>query len=158
MVLVHSIERILEMAAKLSCTFTDAYGRTTKRVYGMESQVLLADYLTAITAFITAYTPVTDLGLIRADLIIPVLGEDFAVTAGANVDVGMTSSGWLDDPAPKKASLKIPGVKATLVDPDGSVPITGVVATLLAEFETGGDFNLSDGEQIDTWIKAALDK
>lgn len=146
------------MTAKLSCTFVDSRKRTTKRVYGMETQIDLAAYLAAATAFFTAYEPVTDLGLIKADLLINVTGEDWAFTANSNIDVGSTYSGWLDTTAPKKASLKIPGIKMTLVDDDGSVPITGVVATLLAEFETAGDFNLSDGEQIDTWIKGSLDK
>jgi hypothetical protein len=146
------------MTAKLSITLEDDFGRTTKRVYGMEDQVLLATYLTAITAFGTALEAVTDLGLIKADLLINVIGEDFTVTTGANVDVGATASGWLDTAAPKKASAKIPGIKLALISTDGSMPITGAVATFLAEFETGQDFNLSDGEQIDTWIKGALDK
>ena len=144
--------------AKLSCTFVDAYGRTSSRVYGMEDQLLLADYIAAATAFLTAYQAVTDLGLIKADLIIPMSGEEWAVTAGANVDTGATASGWLDAGLGKKASLKYPAPKAAQIDPDGSIPIVGAVATFLAEFTTGEDFNLSDGEQIESWIKAALDK
>lgn len=146
------------MVTKLSCTFVDAYGRTTSRVYGMEDQILLADYVTAASAFITAQQAVTDLGLVRADLIIPLSGEEYAFTAGANVDVGGTASAWLDIGSGKKASMKLPGIKASLVNTDGSIPITGVVATWLLEFETAEDFNLSDGEQVETWIRAALDR
>lgn len=145
------------MGTKLSITMDDAYGRTTKRVYGMETQTLLADYVFSAAAFATALAAVTDLGLVKMNLIIPVTGEEFAETAGANVDVGATASGWIDS-GMKKASLKVPGIKASLVAADGSVAITGVVATFLALFEDAADFNLSDGEQIEDWIRAALDR
>jgi len=145
------------MAIKLSLTLDDAYGRTTKRVYGMEDEALLANLQTSGAAFITALTAVTDLGCVKANFIIPLTDPAFAETAGANVDVGATASGWVTA-GMKKASMKIPGIKATLVDADGSVPITGVVATFLGLFEDAANFNLSDGEQIEAWIRAALDR
>lgn len=148
------------MAGKLSCRMGDAYGRTTNRVYGMETQTLLADYVTAYTAFLTALEAVTDLSLIKADLILPVIGLDWAVVAGANLDTGATASGWLDAGTGKKASLKIPGIKPALVAADGTVAIAGATATFLDEFITTGDFNLSDGEQVEVggWIRATLDR
>lgn len=145
------------MGIKLSVTMDDAYGRTTTRVYGMEDEVLLATLQTSAAAFLTALQAVTDLGVVKANFIIPVTSPEFAETAGANVDVGGTASGWVDA-GMKKASMKIPGVKATLVDSDGSIDITGVIATFLALFEDAADFNLSDGEQIEAWIRAALDR
>lgn len=145
------------MGVKLSVTMDDAYGRTTTRVYGMEDQTLLADYITAAGAFLTALEAVTDLGCVKASFIIPLASPEWAETAGANVDVGGTASGWVDA-GQKKASMKIPGVKASLVGSDGSIAITGAVATFLAEFEDAADFNLSDGEQIESWIRAALDR
>jgi len=148
------------MPAKLSCRMGDAYGRTTNRVYGMETQALLADYVTAYTAFLTALAAVTDLSLIKADLIIPVSGQDWAVTAGANLDTGATASGWIDAGLGKKASMKIPGIKAALVSADGTVALSGATITFLDEFLSTGDFNLSDGEQIEVagWIRATLDR
>lgn len=145
------------MAIKLSVTMDDAYGRTTTRVYGMEDEALLANLQTSAAAFLTALEAVTDLGCVKANFIIPVTTPEFAETAGANVDVGGTASGWVEA-GMKKASMKIPGVKATLVDSDGSIPITSVIATFLALFEDAADFNLSDGEQIEAWIRAALDR
>ena len=144
--------------AKLSVTLSDAYGRTTKRVYGMETQVLLADYEASVASFVTALEGVTDLALDRADLIIPQTSAPFAVTAGANVDVGGTASGYIEGGNGKKASMKIPGVKASLVAADGSIAVTGATATWLAFFEDADDFNLSDGEQIASWIRASLDR
>lgn len=145
------------MAVKLSLTLDDAYGRTTQRVYGMETETLLADYQTNAAAFLTALEAVTDLGCVKATLLIPVTSPEFAETAGANVDVGATASGWIDG-GMKKGSMKIPSIKAALVDSDGSVPITSVIATYLALFEDAAKFNLSDGEQIEDWIRAALDR
>ena len=145
------------MGIKLSVTLDDAYGRTTKRVYGMEDEALLANLQTSAAAFLTALEAVTDLGCVKANFIIPVTSPEWAETAGANVDVGGTASGWIDA-GQKKASMKIPSVKASLVGSDGSIAISGATATFLAEFESAADFNLSDGEQIDTWIRATLDK
>ena len=144
--------------AKLSCTMVDAYGRTTNRVYGMESQTLLADYVVAYTAGLAALEAVTDLGLTKCDLIIPVTGLGWVATALANKDTGGTASGYIDSDLGKKASMRVPGVKLSLVSADGTIPITGVIATFLALFETAGDFTLSDGETIESWIRATLDK
>lgn len=142
---------------KLSVTMDDAYGRTTTRVYGMEPEALLADILVNVGAFLTALEAVTDLGCVKASVIIPVVAPEWTETAGANVDTGATFSGWVDE-GQKKASLKIPGIKPALVAADGSVADSGATATFLNEFEDAADFNLSDGEQIETWIRGALDR
>lgn len=142
----------------LSITMNDAYGRQTNRRYEMETQVDIATYGLVADAFIAALQAVTDLGVVRADLILRSISSGFAVTAGANVDVGATFSGYLAAGGGKKAAMRLPGIKASLVDADGSVPITGVTATWLGEFETAGDFELSDGETISSWIRGALDK
>jgi len=123
----------------------------------METEALLADLQAHAAAFLTALEAVTDLGCVKATIMVPVPTPGFAETAGANVDVGATASGWILAGS-KKASMKIPGIKASLVDADGSVEIDGVVATFLGSFEDAGDFNLSDGERIDTWIRATLDR
>jgi len=147
------------MGAKLSVTLVDDYGRTTKRVIGMEDQTLLADYDTAAAALLTDLAAVSDLGVVKADLIINVDGAEATdPETGANVDVGGTFSGWIASGDGKKASLKVPGVKASLVSADGSIAITGDMAAYLANWGTAGDFNLSDGEQISSWIRGALDK
>ena len=145
------------MTTKLSVSLIDDYGRLTHRVYGMETQALLADYVTAVTAFQAALAAVTDLGVTKMVLQIPVASMAFAVTSGANKDTGATASGLIKDGDGKKASLKIPGIKPALVSTDGTVQITGAFATFLTEFEDTEDFNLSDGEQIDSWVKATLD-
>ena len=123
----------------------------------MEDEALLATLQTSAEALLTALEAVTDLGCVKASIIIPVTDPTFAETAGANLDTGATAAGWIDG-GMKKASMKVPAIKAALVAADGSVAITGVIATWLALFEDAADFNLSDGEQIETWIRAALDR
>lgn len=142
----------------LSLTLADDYGRTTKRILQMGTQALLADYVTAAGAVVEDLEDVTDLALVRADLVIDAIVSGFSVTEGANVDVGATFSGFVEDGNGKKASTKVPGFKASLVDDDGTVPITGDTADYLANFEDGGYLMLSDGEQIETWIRGSLDR
>ncbi len=145
------------MVTKLVVAMVDSRGRPTHRTFGMEDQALLADYVTAVGTFLTALAAVTDLGVTSAVLRIPVAASAFAFTADANKDVGMTAVGYVKDGDGKKAGTKVPGIKMSLVGTDGTVAITGVVATYLAKFEDADDFNLSDGEQIDPWLKATLD-
>ena len=142
---------------KLHLTLDDAYGRTTARTYGMEEVTTLAQMQTDAAALLTALEAVTDLGCVKATISFEVTSPEFAETAGANVDVGATASGWITA-GQKKASMKIPGIKPALVGTDGAVAISGATATFLALFEDAAVFNLSDGEQIDTWIRASLDR
>jgi hypothetical protein len=145
------------MPAKLSVTLVDDYGRTTNRTYGMVTQATLAEYIAAADALLAALEAVTDLGCTGAEIRIVVPSAAFAVTSDANKDVGATAVGYIQDGDGKKASHKWPGVKATLVGADGTIPITSVVATYLALFEDAADLTISDGEQIESWIKATLD-
>jgi len=123
----------------------------------MEEVTTLAQMQTDAAEFLAALEAVTDLGCVKATISFEVTSPEFAETAGANADTGATASGWITA-GQKKASMKIPGIKASLVAADGSVAITGAVATFLALFEDADVFNLSDGEQIDTWIRASLDR
>jgi citrate lyase alpha subunit len=126
----------------------------------VETQALLADYITVAAAAVAALQDVTDLGLARIDLIVEDITTGFAVTAGSNVDVGATFSGILYNKGGAKASLKVPGIKADLVSIDGTVDIqeTDVAAYLALYEQDGGTLLLSDGEQIDTWLSGVLDR
>ena len=142
---------------KLMITFDDAYGRTTSRTYGMEEVTTLAQMQTDAAELLAAIAAASDLGVVKASIQIPVTSPEYAETAGANVDVGATFSGWVTA-GQKKASMKIPSIKPALVAADGSVAISGAVATFLALFEDADVFNLSDGEQIEAWIAGSLDR
>lgn len=144
---------------KVSVTMIDDYGRTTKRVYEIETQVDLATYTAAVAALLVDIQAVSDLGVVRADLILDGITAGYAVTAGANVDVGATFSGLIDGGNGKKASLKLPGIKAAVVNADGTVDLTDAdVIAYLANWLTAGDYMLSDGETISSWLRGTLDK
>lgn len=145
-------------AALLTVSLIDSRGRTTKRRYEITEQADLAAYIAVCSSLIGALQAVTDLGLTRADMIITHPTEGWAAVADSNVDVGATFSGLIEEGNGAKASHKVPGVKMSLVGGDGSIALTGVVATYLAEFEDGEDFTLSNGDQIETWLKGSLDK
>ena len=144
--------------ALLTLTLIDSRGRPTKRRYEITQQADLAAYIAVCATLIGALEDITDLGLSRADMIIMHPTEGWVAGEDSNIDVGATFSGLIVDGNGKRASHKVPGIKLALVDPDGSVPIDGVVATYLGEFEDGEDFKLSDGEQIESWTRGTLDK
>ncbi len=146
------------MGANLQITLQDSKGRTTKRSIGFETEALLADYLTNVTAYCAALDAITDLALIKTVLAIDVTGDEFAGEAGSNVDVGGKFSGWLDTSPPRKASLGLPGLKDALSDSDGSIPDAAAVATYLDLFESAGENNLSHGQQVTAWVKGVLDR
>jgi len=146
------------MAGKLGVLLVDDRGRTTARSYEMETQTLLADYITAAGVLLTALEAVTDLGCLRATITINMTDEEFAVTTDANVDVGGTASGFTTGGDGAKASMRIPGVKMSFVGDDGVIAVTGAIATFLACFEAAGAFTLAKGKTIASWIRATLDK
>lgn len=151
-------EGIRIMGANLQITLQDSHGRTTKRSIGFETEALLADYLTNVTAFCAALDAITDLELIKTVLAIDITGDEFAGVAGSNVDIGGKFSGWLDTTPPRKASLGLPGIKTALVDADGSIPDADAVATYLNLFEAAAENNLSHGQQVTAWVKGTLDR
>ena len=145
------------MGTKLHVTLDDDHGRTTKRTYGMEEVTTLAQMQTDAAELLTALAAVSDLGCVKASISFDVTSPEYAQVADANVDTGGTFSGWIDA-GMKKGSMKIPGIKYALVGSDGAIAIAGAVATFLALFEDADVFNLSDGEQIETWIRGSLDR
>jgi len=145
------------MGTKLHLTLDDDHGRTTHRTYGMEEVTTLAQMQTDAAELLTALEAVSDLGCVKASISFDVTSPEYAQVADANVDTGATFSGWVDA-GMKKASMKIPGIKYSLVGADGSIAIAGAVATFLALFEDADVFNLSDGEQIEAWIRGSLDR
>jgi len=150
------------MPGYLSLTLLDGYGRTTQRQYEFVDQVLLADYVVIANDFMTEYAQVTDLQIIRATMVLTDgLSLPSTDPSGSNVDVGATFSGYIEAGEGKKASLKLPGITMSKVDPDGSIDLTDSdIADWLAnwEYDHPNTFLLSDGESIDTWIAGTLDR
>lgn len=140
-------------------TLEDAFGRLTHIRREMQPHALLAEYQAEIDNFVTDLTAVTDLGVVRADFYQTGLSTPTAAQAGANVDVGGTFVGWAEDTPGKKISTKVPGIKTTLVSPDGSIDLTQAeIVAFLANYADAGDFYISDGENVADWIKGSLDR
>jgi len=145
------------MGTQLNVTLDDAYGRIMHRSFGMEEVTTLAQMQTDAAELLTALAAASDMGCVKATVSFDVTSPEYAETAGANKDVGATFSGWIDA-GMRKGSMKIPSIKPALVAADGTVAITGVVATFLALFEDADVFNLAHGNQIEAWIRGTLDK
>lgn len=149
------------MGAYFSLTLIDDSGRTTHRVIECEEKTLKADQVTLLEAFLLDLKDVTDLGVVRADIVFTAMGTPFAVTEGANKDVGATFQGLIEGGNGKKASLKLPAIKAAFVNGDGTVTVDGAdaIADYLAYWvhDTPGELFLSDGEDIDYWLRGSLD-
>lgn len=140
-------------------TLIDSYNRTiTKRVEtetpviataktAIEGAGLLADDLAAVT----------DLGLVTVAYSTKDADAAFAVTAGANRDVGATFRLRTTDGG--VVSYKIPGFKVSLANADGSIdPTDAAVVAYFGNFLAGGDFTLSDGETVSAILSGQLDK
>lgn len=143
----------------MSLTLEDDFGRLTHIRREMQAHALLVEYQVEIDNFVAAFALVSDLAVVRADFVQTGLNSTQAVTAGANVDVGATFSGWIEGVDGKKASTKIPGFKAALVNGDGTIDIEETnVAAFLAQYADAGDFMISDGENVTDWIRGSLDR
>jgi hypothetical protein len=139
--------------------FTDHFGRIKRKTIQYDSQATLVDYQAVTTALSAALDAVTDLELTKVELTLPQTGT-FDEDSESNRDVGATFSGVLYNKDGAKASLKIPGIKLSLVQADGTIDVEGAtVAALLAFFveTTPYDCLLSDGETIDHWVSGSLD-
>ena len=145
------------MGTMLHLTLDDDHGRITHRSYGMEEETTLAAMQTDAAEFLTALAAVSDLGCVKGSISFDVTSPEYAQVADSNIDTGATFSGWIDA-GMRKGTMKIPGIKYSLVGADGSVAITGATATFLALFEDADVFNLAHGNQIESWIKGSLDK
>jgi len=123
----------------------------------MEETTTLAQMQTDAAEFLTALAAVSDLGCVKGSISFDVTSPEYAQVADSNIDTGATFSGWIDE-GMRKGTMKIPGIKYSLVGADGSVAIAGATATFLALFEDADVFNLAHGNQIESWIKGSLDK
>ena len=142
----------------LSLTLADSYGRQTTKIVEMRDMLLHVDQVAEAVQYIADLEDVTDLGVVRADIIYRGVSEGFDPQAGANVDTGATFTGYLLAGNGKKGSVKVPGIKPALVSADGTIQITGVVATFLENYEESDNLFMSDGEQVESWISGRLDK
>jgi hypothetical protein len=148
------------MGCFYSFTLIDSHGRTTKRVIQAVEVALKADQITDLEATIDDLEAITDLGLVRADIIYTAAGTPFAVTEDSNVDVGATFTGVLYNKNGKKASIKVPGIKMEFAELGVIAPSQEAIAAWLDRFVEDTPHNLmcSDGETMESWTAGSLDR
>src|SRR3972149_9263568 len=144
------------MAVKCPLSLIDSMGRIeTKRVETNETT--LADAQGAITDYLIDLAAVTELGSIGSSYSEMGAGDTFSVTDTSNVDNGatfkvLTGTG-------KKASHHIPGFKQSLAGGDGSITVSiNEVVAYFANFLSGGELRLSDGEYVAQVLSGKMDK
>lgn len=144
------------MAVKCVLTLVDSMGReVTKRIE--TNQTTLVDAAGAISDYIIDLEAVTDLGSIGSSYSAVGSGNTFSVTSGSNVDTGatfkvLTGTG-------KKAAHHVPGFKQSLAGGGGAIDVTqNEVVAYFANFLTGGELRLSDGEYVAQVLSGKMDK
>lgn len=143
------------MAFDVSFTLVDAYARTgSKRFQGVATT--LAQAQTDATALGSDLFATTLMGAIKRTFnVVETLTE--AVETGANVDAGGTVHCRLDNG--KIYAFKIPAIDPALVNADGSIKIdNAAIVDLIAHFQTGGEYKVSEGNLVDAILYGELDR
>lgn len=137
-----------------SVLLRDAYNRVSTRKYELEA----ADFVTALAnmaLFVIDLAALTDADVLRSIVAQKVEVTD-SVTAGANIDTGLTLS--FDLGAGKSAAHKVPAPVASIFDANGVADLTdALVSDYVANF-TSGAFLISDGETAVGVNSGMLDK
>jgi hypothetical protein len=142
------------MSFEVGIEMVDDYGRTTSRRFTV-TDALMADALTSVGGLITDFLDVSDLGTMKHDIALRTVATNAAQT-GANKDVGGTLHCVLDNA--KMYPLKIPGIKDTMLNPDGSIDIAdAAIIAYVANFLTGGKFRVSEGNYVTEILYGELD-
>jgi hypothetical protein len=142
------------MAFIITVTYSDAYGRTTSRRYE-NTRSTISDAASDAAAMIVLYQAVGDLGVTKFE-ISQMTPQSVSPQAGANLDVGGTVHAVLDNA--KQYAVHIPGIKATMVNPDGALDMADSdLLAWLAVFETGGKFRVSEGNYFTSYRYGELD-
>lgn len=145
------------MDAKMAVTLIDDGGRTTTmriEMTGLDA----ASILTAAAAVVGTLDAATQLGVTKATVQFPLSGIASVAGVDSNTDVGGKARGISDDDG-ETVILRLPNPIAAAINPDYTIDLTNItLAAFIANFETGGDSMLSDGEQVTSWRYAVLDK
>lgn len=153
------------MATQFYVTYLlqDSYGRRTRKRYQTEAFAGIdagADFLSAIAAAQALQADISAFSML--DVLSFSINYEETVTdtptANANVDEGGTLV-VSKVASSKRANLKVPGPEAAIRNVDGTLDVADVIVTnFIANFQSGGDFLISDGELVDAVISGRLDK
>jgi hypothetical protein len=136
--------------------FLDYYGRETTRSYQVEATDFAAAE-TQLAAFVPLVQAVTMLSVYKARLSSDQLFAG-VVSANANRDEGQTITAEIGGIVGKKGSIQLPGPILTIRNSDGTINIDdAAMLALEAGFPAQGVL-VSDGEEVDSFVKSTLDK
>lgn len=143
------------MAVDVTFTLVDDYSRQgSKRFEGTATTIAQAQ--TDATALLADLAACTLAGASKRTFNVAETVSE-AVGSGANLDAGGTLHLRLNNG--KQYALKIPAIDPALVNPDGSIDITaGAITDLVANFETGGAYRLSEGNYVVAILYGELDR
>ncbi|GAH91338.1 unnamed protein product [marine sediment metagenome] len=142
------------MAFEVGVQFLDDYGRTTTRRF-QNTDALVADALTSVGSLVANFLAVSDLGTLKHDVAVRTVEANPAQT-GANKDVGGTLHCVLDNS--KLYPLKIPGIRDTMLNPDGSIDLEDLaIVAYFENFMTAGKFRVSEGNYVVSVLYGELD-
>lgn len=141
---------------KVSIELTDAANRKARKVYETQDLVDVAAANTAAAGLVTDLEAVTGAKVLAYTVSERTVVTD-SVTSGANVDEGLTISGYKADNY--QTVVRVPAPETATWLADGTVDMSNAdVQAYLGNFQSTGDFTVSDGEVIDSWIGGKLDK
>jgi hypothetical protein len=134
----------------------DSYARDSVRRFTVTGGDF-ASVRSAMITFVNEYQALT-----QAEVLRWTLAEEIAftgtLTAGANLDTGLTITAAIGGGGSKKGTIKIPATKTAFINADGSLDLTHIDIQLFeAEFTTGLVL-ISDGEVVDDFLSGRLDR
>lgn len=141
----------------LSVTMEDAFQRRTTKRFKVFDAVDYAAALTKAGLFAIDLAAITGCDVLSYSLTTVVPYTD-TVTAGANLDAGVTFSLSIGGVPAKKGVTKVPAPLDGYIDPDGSVDMADVIVTDYADNFTSGFILVSDGEIVDSFNSGRLDR
>lgn len=143
------------MAIDYTVSLVDGYNRSSsKRFEGVAT--VLATAIANASGMVADFLAVSDMGTV-IDTFSSQQVNSNAPTAGANVDAGGTLHLRLDNG--KMYAMKIPAIKPSLVNPDGSIKIDDTAITdWVANFEIGGAYRVSEGNYVTAILYGELDR
>ena len=144
------------MEAKCVASLIDVMGRVTTariEIQGLDAASILA----AAASVVGQLDACSKLGVTKAVVQFPLSGVASAAAAGSNTDVGGKAKG-VSDVDGDTVNLRLPDPIDLAVNADGTIDLAETaMAAYIANYETGGDAYLSDGEQVTSWRFGVLD-
>lgn len=140
----------------LTYTLRDAFDRLSTR--GAEITALDFPAAQAVQAtLMTAVGNLTEAQILKTSLA-EILPYTDSVTAGANIDAGLTVVWEIGGVPGKKGNTRIPAPDLSLFDANGVLDLADARVTAYAAPYLAGDILISDGEVVDAILSGRLDR